>query len=113
MSNPYESPMSEGSILSKSIQIRRVGVLSCAKMFGALYAILGLIIGAILSLIALAGASLGPDASAGLAVGVGAVILLPIFYGLVGFIGGALMGFIYNLVAGFAGGIELHVSESA
>jgi hypothetical protein len=42
---------------------------------------------------------------------VGAIILFPIFYGVMGFLVGALGAFIYNLVSGFVGGLELTMAE--
>jgi hypothetical protein len=41
--------------------------------------------------------------------GVGAVILLPLFYGLMGFLMGMLTAALYNLIAGWLGGVELEV----
>lgn len=96
--------------------VRRIGVLSLAKFMGGMYAAIGLIIGAIFSLAALAGAAIGgtqsdePGAAIiGGLVGVGAVIIFPIMYGILGFIGGLIMAFIYNLLAGIFGGIEFEV----
>ena len=39
--------------------------------------------------------------------GAGAVIALPNFYGIMGFVGGIIMAAIYNFVAGIVGGLEL------
>lgn len=97
--------------------IRKVGVLSCGKVMGALYALLGLIFGAIVALISLAGAGLSSMASDesgmpgmfGAFLGAGAIIFLPILYGVCGFLGGLITALIYNLVAGAVGGIELDV----
>ena len=67
--------------------VRRFDVLSVTKVGGAIYAALGLVIGAVISLVALAGAAFSPGSSgggqrfAGLLFGVGAVFLLPVFYG--------------------------------
>jgi hypothetical protein len=44
---------------------------------------------------------------------VGAVILLPIFYGITGFIGGIIMAAVYNFVAGVVGGVELDLQPTA
>ena len=41
--------------------------------------------------------------------GVGAVVILPIVYGILGAIFGALTAALYNLVAGMAGGLRLDV----
>jgi hypothetical protein len=39
--------------------------------------------------------------------GVGAIIILPIFYGVMGVITGALGAAFYNLIAGMVGGLRL------
>jgi hypothetical protein len=96
--------------------IRRIGVLSLAKFMGGIYGAIGLIFGAIFSLLALAGAAIGsaqadePGAAViGAVMGVGAVIVLPILYGVMGFVGGLIASFLYNLFASIFGGIELEV----
>ena len=91
--------------------VRRIGAISCGKMLGCLYVVVGLIVGALFSLLALAGAAAsGPQAGAGgFLFGLGAIIILPIFYGVIGFIGGVIGAALYNLVASVVGGIELEV----
>jgi hypothetical protein len=42
--------------------------------------------------------------------GAGAIVLLPICYGVIGGISGALGAVIYNLVAGWVGGLEVDIS---
>jgi len=98
--------------MNTRIVIRRIGVLSYAKISGVLCALMGLIIGAFVSLIAMAGAALGTSMGGhggilGAVVGVGAIIVLPILYGAIGFISGLVGGALYNLVAGMVGGIEI------
>jgi hypothetical protein len=95
--------------------INRIGPLSVAKLAGTLYAILGLIFGAIVSLIALAGgmaaSSDQPGAGAmGAIFGVGAVILLPILYGGLSFVMTLLMAALFNMTAKIVGGIQIDVS---
>jgi len=41
--------------------------------------------------------------------GVGALITFPLMYGLIGFVGGLLVAFLYNLVAQRMGGLQLDV----
>ena len=89
--------------------IRRVGALSCAKVTGLLYVILGLIFGACLSLISLLGVDVGNSALQGM-FGVGAIVLLPIFYGVLGFLGTLIMALLFNFAAGVTGGIEVDAS---
>jgi len=96
--------------------VKRVGPLSVAKNAAVLYAILGLIVGGLFSLAAMAGAfgAAGSDnggAAAAIAgvMGVGALIVAPIMYACFGFIGALIGAALYNVVAGIVGGIELDV----
>jgi hypothetical protein len=95
--------------------INRVNPLSVAKLAGMLYAILGLIFGAIISVVALAGGMAGnfdePGAAPiGVIFGAGAVILLPILYGGLGFVMTLLMAALYNITARIVGGVQIDVS---
>ena len=92
--------------------IKSVGVLSVGKMYGAIAAAMGLLFGIFIALFSIAGAGLGlaGEAENGLLAsmfGVGAVIALPIFYGCMGFIAGAVGALFYNLFAGMVGGVEV------
>lgn len=91
--------------------VRKVGPLSCAKIAGVIYAILGLVFGALFSLISATGLAVRGLAGTpmGVVFGTAAVIVLPIFYGCIGFLVTLLGAWLYNLVAGFVGGIEIEV----
>jgi hypothetical protein len=92
--------------------ITRVGPVSFAKVSGFLYALIGLLVGGILSLVAMAGgfASDAADAAGlGAIISVGAVIILPIVYGLMGFVATLIAAWLYNLAAGLVGGVEVDV----
>jgi hypothetical protein len=107
--NPSTSIEEEAKMI-----VKRVGPLSVAKNAAVLYAVLGLIVGAMFSLAAVAGAFSGGDdtgVAAGIAgiVGVGAIVIAPIFYACIGFVGALIGAALYNLVAGMVGGIELEV----
>lgn len=97
--------------------LKRVGVLSAGKVSGVLYGLLGLIIGVIAALFSLLGVGIAitqtGDSAAlfGVLFGVGAVIFMPLFYGAMGFIMGVIMAALYNLVAGWVGGVELHLES--
>lgn len=90
--------------------LKRVGPLSCAKIAGTLYAIIGLLIGAIFSIISLAsglGANTSNSAAFGALMGAGAIVAFPILYGGMGFLTTLIGAWLYNVLAGLVGGIEL------
>jgi hypothetical protein len=92
--------------------IQRIGPLSTAKVAGVLYAGLGLLIGAIFSLVAVMGGFATDEVGGGMMgafMGVGAIIFLPLFYGAMGFCMTALMAWLFNIAAGIAGGVEVDV----
>jgi hypothetical protein len=98
--------------------LKSVGVLSCAKLMGVMYAAMGLIFGAFVSLFSVLGAVVaqqeqGANALGAVVFGVGSVIFLPIIYGIMGFIGGIISAAIYNVVAGVVGGEELNLEPTA
>jgi hypothetical protein len=95
--------------------IRRVGVWSVSRMYGVMSAVFGLIAGLIFACFALIGAGVAshnPEVPsfAGPLFGVGAVIFLPIFYGVMGLVAGAIGAALYNVFAGMVGGIEIDVT---
>ena len=92
--------------------ITRVNALSVAKVAALLYAGLGLIFGALFSLIGMVGvgAALAGTEGAGflsMIFGVGAIIIMPICYGLIGFIISFISASLFNVAAGITGGIEV------
>ena len=91
------------------VVLKRIGVLSAAKLEGLLMVIFGLIMGIIFAVFGAAGATLSGFGAFGASVGILAIIIMPIFYGIIGFIGGAVGAFLYNLIAGWIGGIELEL----
>jgi len=94
--------------------LRSLDVMSCAKMMGALYACIGLIILPFLLLAGFAGLMFGQREAALSGVGMLILaILAPIFYGVMGFLIGALTAWIYNLVARRVGGIRMELTADA
>lgn len=90
--------------------IKRVGPLSLAKISGTLYAIIGLIVGAGISLVAMLGGFAGQSTESGMmgaAFGAAAIIVIPICYGLLGFISSLIGAGLYNVLAAMVGGIEI------
>lgn len=91
--------------------VRRIGPLSLAKIAGLLYGLMGLLFGAVISLFSLVGGAFASDdmGFAGFLFGAAAVIVLPIFYGVLGFVMSLIGAALYNLAAGWIGGVELDV----
>jgi hypothetical protein len=95
--------------------IKRISPMSCAKVSGLLYAVIGLLIGACFTLFLTTLGSLIPQDEqqmggfVGMLFGAGAIVILPVFYGVLGFIGGAILAVVYNFIAGWTGGIEIEV----
>jgi hypothetical protein len=76
---------------------------------------MGVLIGGILALVSTLGLALGQggsgDGPAWLSAifGVGSIVLFPIIYGVMGFVGGMITSVLYNMLAGFVGGIEVQL----
>jgi hypothetical protein len=84
--------------------LNRIGPRSAAQVVAVLYAIFGLIMGAFFSIAAL----FRPDAGGvGAMWGVAAVVIFPVLYGVLGLLVTLLITWLYNVVAGAVGGIEL------
>ena len=95
--------------------VRSVQILSVGKVMGLVYGGIGVVVGCIIALFSLFGglaqlASERPGLGLfGMFLGVGAIILCPIFYGILGFLMGLLMSFLYNLAARVTGGVEIEL----
>jgi len=92
----------------KKYDVMSRAVISCiiSAIVGLLYALFfGAIVGMTSSL---------PEANMsrlGMSFGFGMIILFPIIFAVIGFIGGALGAFIYNLVAKWVGGIKIELVD--
>lgn len=105
-------------------EVKRIGVVSMAKVMGVLYLVLSLLVALPLACFSLFSGSLFASAGfedpetlgLGFATGiVGALIYaicLPLFYAVIGFIAGAIIAFVYNILAGSIGGIELELGDA-
>ena len=97
--------------------VRRIEPLSLARIAAVLYGALGLVIGAVVTLFALVGSSLvaaserTPLPFVGLLFGAGAIVLLPVLYGCLGFVGGLVWSALFNLAARLAGGLVVEVEN--
>lgn len=94
--------------------VNRIAVGSIARVAACLYGGIGLIIGICVFLVSLVGAGFAgeTDGMPGWMAplfGTGAVILLPILYGVMGAIGLSIAAALYNLAARLVGGVRFEV----
>ena len=90
--------------------LKHVGPVSCARIMGTLYAVLGIVIGAVVSLAVMVGAiasNTSRGAGLGALIGVGAIVMFPILYGGIAFVVALIGASLYNVIAGAVGGIEV------
>ncbi len=98
------------------MKLKRIGILSAASIGGLVYAAIGLLIGvffSFFSMIGLFAAGQSSDFPSFMApfLGLGAVIVMPIFYGIIGFIAFTIGAALYNGIAMLTGGLELEFVE--
>lgn len=96
-------------------ELKKIGVFSLAKIEAVLGAVIGFIVGIIWALIARVFMGFAEMARApvsrefGMFFGVAAIVILPLLYAVIGFIGGAIVAFLYNVISGWIGGIEVEL----
>jgi hypothetical protein len=91
-------------------RLRSVGVLSCAKIFAVVQAAVGVVIGFCVLVFGVVGAALLPGQQKLGMLGIIVIsVFMPIFYGILGFVLGAIWAFVYNLTAQSIGGLELEL----
>ena len=103
--------------------IRRFSVFSVARIQGLLAFVIGLLIGIIYGLFFMifgaAMSSLAPRDSqvmggaGAIVIGLVIMIAVPVFYGILGFVGGAIGALVSNLAAGVVGGVRFELEGVA
>ncbi len=95
--------------------VRRISVRSAANLTGGFCGLLGLIVGAIVTLGALiidASAGKATGTNINLFLGVASIFFMPILYGVAGYIMMAAVAALFNLVARWTGGLEIDLEVS-
>lgn len=90
--------------------VKRLGVLSVAKVYGAMTAAMGLLIGLFVAAASALGVGMSEGTEIpflGAMVGIGALVILPLIYGLLGLVMGAISAALYNVFAGLVGGVRI------
>jgi hypothetical protein len=94
--------------------VKSVGVMSVAKIMGLIYGCMGLFVAPFFLMVGLLSSMVAPNRSPaagifGVGMGIGLVIFVPVFYGVIGFVMGALGALLYNVFARWLGGIEMEL----
>ena len=88
--------------------VKKIGVLSLAKIQGIIGAVMGILVGIMFAFMGMVNALLGTDgAGLGIVLSFSMIILAPIMYGVMGFVSGAIVAWIYNVCADRIGGLEI------
>ncbi len=93
--------------------VKRIGPASAFKVGLVVYAIIGLIVGVLCVLLALAGVPFLRGAHirlGGALVGLLALVVCPMLYGIMGGIFAVITALLYNLAAGWIGGLEVETN---
>jgi hypothetical protein len=94
-------------------RVRRIGVISLANMFAAITFVLSLVFIAFFLLVVLPMRDEVVTSYFSVPRG-GAIaffLLVPFIYAAIGWIGGAVSALVYNLVAGFTGGVQVQLEH--
>jgi hypothetical protein len=92
-------------------QLVRIGPLKSGIIQGIICALLALLVVPFILLAIIVAPKDGDGAAPGVALEAGMAFLIPIVYGIVGFVMGVITAAIYNLVAGWTGGLEFTVRD--
>lgn len=85
------------------MELKKLGVLSVAKIEAVIMAIFGFIFGIIF---AITGTAFG-----GPAFGILSIVVFPIMYAVLGFVSGAIGAWLYNFAADKIGGIDMEFKK--
>ncbi|MDQ8187183.1 DUF3566 domain-containing protein [Pelagicoccus sp. SDUM812002] len=96
------------------VTLKKIPPLPAAKLVAVIYGCFGLIFIPFFAIAAIAGVASQEEGS-GIAAGMSIfmAILMPLMYVVMGFVGTLVGCFIYNLAAGWVGGIELEFDETS
>jgi hypothetical protein len=93
------------------VVLKRIGILSLAKLEAILMAIFGLIMGLFYAIFSSLLNSAEFTTETVIDFGWWGVLIFPIFYGIMGFVTGIVGALFYNLVAKWVGGVKLELTK--
>jgi len=101
----------------KKLQIKKIHIFTLAKVQALIFLVLGFLNASFYTLMLILGQRVDAGRFGGQInrLGIGVVILfilMPIFYTVIGFVSGLVLGFVYNLIARFVGGVKIEIEEN-
>ena len=94
-------------------RLRRIDPVQCGLVSAVIYAVLALIIAVPTMFFIMAASSVSKGAMPMFFTGPLMIVVMPVMYGAMGFIGGIIFAALYNLVAGWTGGVEITLENVA
>ncbi len=95
-------------------RLKGIAPLQCGLVLAVLYALLGLLFAVLwLPVSQIMSHMPGASAAAGAMMGAMALVIFPVMYGIIGFISGIVTAALYNLVAGWTGGIQITLDSTS
>jgi hypothetical protein len=92
------------------VRLRSLDVISCAKIYGIMHFIIGILLALFFVLIGLVGLAAAPGRQKFGMIGVLVfAALAPFLYAVFGFVAGAISALLYNWIASIAGGIKMEL----
>ncbi len=98
------------------VEIKKIHALSFAKIIALVWIFIGFILGFGVGFISfifgsvIGGMSTGHLSASGAWLGIGGFILIPILFGIIGFLLGLLLAWFYNLLSWWVGGMRIEIS---
>jgi hypothetical protein len=93
--------------IGEKMILKKIGVMSLAKIYGIFGLIFGIIVGILVALFGSTLGALGGVAGIGAGISIVAAIIMIVVYAIGGFIAGAILAVLYNFIAPKVGGVEL------
>ena len=88
-------------------RLRNINAVQFGIVYGAVCAVIGFVIAVLMLPFYGAMSAMGGGRGIFPGMGIGSVIIFPVMYFIIGFIGGAITALVYNIVAGWTGGVEV------
>ena len=93
------------------VVLKKIGILSVAKVQAILMIVVGLVLGIFYAIVAASIDKTQYTSEPIVMLGWWSILIMPVFYGILGFILGAIGAWLYNIVAKKVGGIEIELSK--